>query len=313
MASVIAVLLALVLDKKVGEVSRYHPLVGFGNIALSLERRLNGARKSSICWQKCAGLMAWCLAVLPLSAAFWALNGYLLDSPLLWMLFSGVTLYFTLGWCSLMAHAQAIAQPLQRGDLQGARAAVAMIVSRDTAALDESQIATAATESVLENGADAIFASLFWFCLFGAPGAVLYRLSNTLDAMWGYKNPRFIHFGWAAARMDDLLNFIPARLCALSYQWLGNSAKAKRFRTAQGLNWKSPNAGPVMASGAASLNLRLGGAAPYHGQWQARPVLGDPADRSPKAEGVDAACHLVNRVLLLWLLAIVGLALLGVL
>src|SRR5262249_9166632 len=161
---------------------------------------------------------------------------------------------------------------LKDGDLVEARHAVSKIVSRECAGLDETQICCAAIESVLENGSDAVFAALFWFIVLGAPGVVLYRIVNTLDAMWGYRNARYEHFGWAAAKLDDLLNWIPARLTALTYALLGNSQNAIWSWQNQGGKWYSPNAGPVMSSGAGALDLQLGGPATYHGKLKERLV-----------------------------------------
>ncbi len=118
---------------------------------------------------------------------------------------------------------------------------MSLIVSRDPASLD---ITRAATESVLENGNDAVFGALFWFVVAGAPGVVVYRLANTLDAMWSYRNERYVDFGFAAARLDDLLNYVPARLTALTYAILGHTRSAWRCWRAQAHDWDSPNAGP---------------------------------------------------------------------
>jgi adenosylcobinamide-phosphate synthase len=176
---------------------------------------------------------------------------------------------------------------------------VGEIVSRDTAGMQRQDVARAGVESVLENGNDAVFGALFWFALAGAPGALLYRLANTLDAMWGYRTPRYRCFGWAAARLDDALNFIPARLTALTYALLGNARAALRCWRQQAPAWDSPNAGPVMASGAGSLTVLLGGAANYHGVTEARPPLG--AGNAPDAEDIARAIGLVQRGVWLWL------------
>ena len=151
---------------------------------------------------------------------------------------------------------------------------------------------------MLENGNDAVFAALFWFAVAGAPGVLLYRLSNTLDAMWGYRTPRFLYFGWAAARIDDVLNYIPARLTAMTYALLGHTRLALRCWQQQAPAWDSPNAGPVMASGAGSLNIKLGGAARYHGNLEERPALG--AGQAPQAADIDRAMTLVKRGAWLW-------------
>jgi adenosylcobinamide-phosphate synthase len=151
-----------------------------------------------------------------------------------------------------------------------------------------------------------VFGALFWFALAGAPGALLYRLANTLDAMWGYRTPRYRCFGWAAARLDAALNFIPARLTALTYALLGNTAVALHCWRQQARAWDSPNAGPVMASGAGSLVVRLGGAANYHGVCEQRPALG--AGNAPSAPDIARATALVQRGAWLWalLLLLVG-------
>ena len=191
---------------------------------------------------------------------------------------------------------------LRSGDLNEARLRVGYVVSRETAELDETAVARAATESVLENGSDAVFAALFWFAVAGAPGVVLYRLSNTLDAMWGYRNARFERFGWAAAKIDDGLNYIPARLVALTYALLGHTRLALRCWRTQAPKWDSPNAGPVMAAGAGALGVSLGGSARYHGELHERPQLGKgPA---PTAVDIWRALALVRQGVLLWLLII---------
>jgi len=297
----LCVLLAFFLDFILGEPKRFHPLIGFGNLALAIEKRLNNGSLSK--WGgRMSGVVAWWLVVIPLCLMFYILDDYLKVYTEAYIVVAAVILYVAIGWQSLLQHAMNIARPLQQNNMIGARAAVSLIVSRDAQNLDEAGIAKAATESVLENGADAIFSAVFWFVVAGMPGVVLYRLSNTLDAMWGYKNTRFLHFGWCAARFDDVLNFIPARLTALSYALVGHTKIALQCWRLQGMNWKSPNAGPVMAAGAGALNVSLGGAAQYHSQLQYRPGLGPEKSPEPvTAISIVKACGLVNRALVLWL------------
>lgn len=289
------VVAGVALDALFGEPRRHHPLVGFGNLAAGLERRLNTAAGGSIA----RGALAWVLAVVPPVVLVW----WLAAQPLIGWLMSLVCLYAAIGWESLGTHARPVAQALERGDLPRARELVGRMVSRDTRELDEEGVARATVESVLENGSDAIFAALFWFAVAGAPGVVLYRLANTLDAMWGYRSPRFLLFGRVAARLDDLLNFIPARLVALSYALCGNARMAWRCWRSQAPLWDSPNAGPVMAAGAGALERELGGPAIYHGRIEERPLLGE----GPRATAtdIDRALLLVRRSVLLWVLVIV--------
>ena len=285
----------LLADRLFGELRRFHPLVGFGRWAAHVEagcRRVLGASRP-------AGVAAWALAVLPwVALALW-LRGL---HPLAHWPVDVALLYFALGGRSLAEHALAIAVPLAAGELSLARERVGWIDSRETAALDAEGVARAATESVLENGNDAVFGALFWFVVAGGAGALAFRLANTLDAMWGYRSPRYLHFGWAAARLDDLFNALPARLTALTYALLGRTRRALACWRTQGRAWDSPNAGPVMAAGAGSLGVELGGAAIYHGACESRPPLG--AGRAPKAEDLGRAVALVRHGLWLWLAAL---------
>lgn len=280
------------LDALLGEPRRWHPLVAFGRMAGRIEQRFNSGGRG---WRS-HGVTAWVLAVIPLTILATALSWL----PYIGWLVDILALYCALGMRSLGEHVQPVADALRRQDLDEARTRVGYLVSRQTSELDATDVARAATESVLENGSDAVFAAIFWFAVAGAPGVVLYRLSNTLDAMWGYRNERFERFGWAAARIDDVLNYIPARLVALTYAVLGKTRAALRCWRQQAPHWDSPNAGPVMAAGAGALGVALGGPAIYHGELHERPQLGEglPAD----ADSIGRGWHLVQRGVWLWLL-----------
>ncbi len=277
---------ALLLDWFFGEPKRWHPLVGFGRGVQWLEQRLYRPTVMR-------GLLLLLLLVIPpVVVVAW------FDSPFPAI----VVLYFTLGACSLTEHAGRVDEALRLDDLGLARRQVGMMVSRNTAGMTVEDVSRATIESVLENGNDAIFGAIFWFLVAGPAGALLYRLVNTLDAMWGYRTPRYQAFGSAAARFDDLLNLIPARLTAFSYALLGNVHDGLASWRSQGMQWESPNAGPVMAAGAGALQLVLGGSARYHGQWRQRPTLG--CGNTPTPADIPRAMALVQRGIVLWLLAI---------
>jgi adenosylcobinamide-phosphate synthase len=135
------------------------------------------------------------------------------------------------------------------------------------------------------------------------PGAILYRLANTLDAMWGYKTSKLLNFGWCAARADDVLNYLPAKLVVLSYAICGQFNNAMQAAKAPEARWKSPNAGPVMAAGAGALGLAVGGYAVYFGKSESRPLLGKGT--APVAKDLSRAIHLIDKTLCLWLLFMV--------
>src|SRR3989338_5625734 len=297
------ILAAVLLDRLLGEPRRFHPLAGFGRLARWVEKigywpsdyELGDAVPA-------ARYLRGIAAVIVLLIPFVLIAAVLRQAETFGTLFSIVVLYFAIAPRSLREHAEQVVAAFSVGGLPDARRQVGLMVSRDTSQLDESGISRAAVESVLENGNDAIFAALFWFVLAGAPGVLLYRLSNTLDAMWGYSNARYNCFGWAAARLDDVLNFIPARLTALSYALLGHTRSALHCWRQQAAAWESPNAGPVMAAGAGALRVRLGGVAIYHGELEQRPLLG--CGMVAGAADIARAVRLVRHTLYAWLFVI---------
>jgi adenosylcobinamide-phosphate synthase len=291
---------AVLLDHFLGEPPRYHPLVGFGRLAEATERGLYGPEDLSPGARRRRGILAVTLLLAPALALAVVIE----NLPYLGVAASLLGLSLALGGRSLREHGEAVWLVLRCEDIAEARRAVGRIVSRDTARLGPEQIATAAVESLLENGCDAVFGALFWFLLAGLPGIVVYRLTNTLDAMWGYRNARYAEFGWAAARLDDVLNFLPARLTAIGYALCGNFPMSVKCWASQGRHWKSPNAGVVMAAGAGALRVKLGGPAVYHGSLVHRPVLG--LGRAARADDIPRAIRLIDRTLLLWLIVSLG-------
>ncbi|WP_085442302.1 adenosylcobinamide-phosphate synthase CbiB [Magnetofaba australis] len=280
--------LGLALDALLGEPTRWHPLVGFGRAAAGLEQRANGGTP----WRRrLLGAAAWLLLIAPLVGVAALLQSWLgvwVAAPLL---------YLALGGRSLIEHGQAVAQAFTASGLESAQERVGYMVSRDVTEMSEAQVIRATLESLLENGADAIFGALFWTLLLGAPGAVLYRLANTLDAMWGYRSARFAAFGWAAARADDALNLIPARLTALTYALCGDlRAGLRAWR--ENRNGKSPNSGVVMAAGAGALGLRLGGLTRYGDAVVNTPAMGH--GRAPQWGDIPRAAALLRRGMALW-------------
>jgi len=310
----LTILLAIFLDRCLGEPKSFHPLIGFGALVKFFEKRFY--RDSY--WRGVIATISVIIVVVFPCWILWmglistidALGKAMLDQEIaasvidvLTLIISSIVVYFAIAWRSLVEHANDVAKALADNNLSQARNMAAKILSRDTQNLNHKQISSATIESVLENGNDAIFAAIFWYLVAGLPGVVIFRLVNTLDAMWGYKSPRLIHFGWAAARLDDVMNYIPARLSAFSYAMAGNATSAFRCWLSQAKQWKSPNAGVVMASGAGSLGLCLGGEAVYHGETQWRPKLGQGGEA--EFQDIGRALQLLRRAIFIWLSAVI--------
>lgn len=301
--SLIAIPLALYFDRMLGEPSKFHPLIGFGYLADIIESWLNQNENLFI-----KGILAWSLVVIPIVFVVTLLDQYFQEfnkgstNGLLSIIFSAFCGWFAIGWKSLSQHGQDVQVALSNNEIELARKKTSYLVSRETSELDETAMSRATIESILENGSDAVIAPLFWLAVAGAPGVILYRLINTLDAMWGYHNERYEQFGKFTAQIDDAFNYIPARITALLYTLSGNSRSAWHAWRTQGNIWYSPNAGVVMAAGAGALNVKLGGSAVYQGETKSRPILGNSKD--PEYSDIERSIELLNWSVFIFIVTI---------
>lgn len=209
---------------------------------------------------------------------------------------------------SMADHVRAVAMPLAQGDAEAARHAVAMIVGRETSRLDETGIARAAIESLAENTSDGITAPLFWGAVLGLPGIAGYKMINTLDSMIGYRTPRHEEFGWAAARLDDVVNWIPARLTGVLFACVSaNPGAALAAMRADARRHRSPNAGWTEAAMAGALGLRLSGPRQYETGPTQDPYV-NASGQDPKPRDISRALRLYWRALaaMAVLLAVAG-------
>lgn len=282
MSRALGLLLGYAADQVLGDPRRWHPVAGFGRVATALETRLHADSRA-------AG--AAHVAVLVGGAAALGLvverrGGTLGTAAATWVV---------LGGTSLDREGRAVAGLLADGRLADARRRLTHLVGRDTSRLDESEIARATVESLAENTSDAVVAPLVWGAVAGVPGLLAHRAANTLDAMIGHRSARYERFGWAAARLDDLLNLPGARLSATLAVALGDdpAGAARAWRRDAG-GHPSPNAGPVEAAFAGALGLRLGGSNVYGDRLEHRAVLGD--GRAPTQHDVTRTRRLARRV-----------------
>ena len=274
-----------------------HPVTWLGRLIGAIDATWNrGSDPPAL--RRAAGI-AGALLVIAFSVAIgWLLQSLLPSGPIQIVLV-GVLAWPLVAVRSLHDHVAAVAAPLLVGDVAAAREAVSRIVGRDPAALDEAGIARAAIESLAENASDGIVAPVFWGALFGLPGILGYKAINTLDSMIGHRNERHEAFGWAAARIDDVANFIPARLTGFLFVLLApHRSEALACMTRDARRHRSPNAGWPEAAMAGGLGVRLSGPRIYHGSVMNEPWLNEGA-RDPRATDIGEALTVYRRAMLL--------------
>ncbi|EJN11742.1 cobalamin biosynthesis protein CobD [Bradyrhizobium sp. YR681] len=285
-----------------------HPVTWLGRLIGAIDRGWNRSADPPAL-RRAVGV-AGALAVIALSVALgWIFQSWL-PSGWIQIVLVGVLAWPLVALRSLNDHVADVVKPLMAGDIAGARDAVSRIVGRDPATLDEAGIARAAIESLAENASDGIVAPVFWGALFGLPGILGYKAINTLDSMIGHRSERHEAFGWAAARIDDVANFIPARLTGFLFILLApRRSEALSCMTRDARRHRSPNAGWPEAAMAGALGVRLSGPRVYHGNVTSEPWLNEGA-RDPRAADISEALAVYRRAMLLLagLLAILALA-----
>jgi adenosylcobinamide-phosphate synthase len=316
--SVALALLAMLIELGLGYPQRLarmigHPVTWIGRLVDALDRRLNresdGAQR-----QRAAGIIAILILVIVVGAIAFIVERALLRLPL-GFLAVGLAASTLIAQRSLHRHVADVADALERDGVGAGRAAVAHIVGRDTQALDAAGIARAAIESLAENFSDGVVAPVFWLGIAGLPGAALYKAINTADSMIGHRTPRYEAFGWATARLDDLVNLPASRLAALLLTAAAALSKQNSASAAWRAVWRdaaqhrSPNAGHPEAAMAGALGLALAGPRVYDGVLIEDAIMGDGGRRNANAADIRRALALyrVADALLLALLAAVTL------
>ena len=290
--------IAMLLDAVFGEPRMLwdrlpHPAVLMGRLVAFLDRTINTGQD-----RKSKGVLA--LSLLCFTAA---VIGSLL-SQFGWVM-EIIVAAILLAQKSLVDHVRAVATGL-RTSIEEGQFAVSMIVSRDTKDMNEAQVARSAIESAAENFSDGVIAPAFWFLVGGLPAMLVYKFVNTADSMIGYKTEKYLEFGWASARIDDLLNWIPARLSMLLIVVFAKRSVNFRAIISEAKRHKSPNAGWPEAAMARAINVALAGPRSYDGQLQQLPWVNERGRQTITADDVDAAVRILWRAWnLAWIAIIV--------
>ena len=298
-------LVAFLLDSLLGDPrSKYHPVVLMGNCISFYEKLLykKSATPTQRIWEGISTVLLVLMTVIGVVTGILFIGGTI--HPILYFVISILCVYISISPRCLAEAGVEIARLLRKQDIGEARRKVGWIVGRKTTDLDESEITRATIETVAENTVDGIISPLFWYILLGPWGAIGYRAINTMDSMLGYKNERYLYFGRFAARLDDVVNYIPARItCALfiiaawicGKDWKCAATIAKRDASKH----PSPNGGYAEAPVAGALHIRLGGYNVYHDKVTFREYMGDPIQ-------IMKGRHIYQTIYLMYTVSILG-------
>ena len=311
----LSVFAGFVLDCLLGDpLSRAHPVVLMGKLISFLEKKLRPRFPKTPQGERTAGLvMALCVPLLSAGAGFVLLWLAWRVHPVVYFSLSAFLCWQCFAARCLMTESKKVVTCLEQEGLTAGRRQVGMLVGRDTESLTEQQVIKAAVETVAENTSDGVVAPLCWMALLGAPGGLFYKAINTMDSMVGYKNEKYLHFGRAAAKLDDAVNYVPARLSALAmiasaFLLKLDGKNAFRIWRRDRRNHASPNSAQTESACAGALGVQLGGNASYFGKLYEKPTIGDPIRPIGRGD-VLRACRLMYGTSLL-LLAAYGLILL---
>ena len=297
----LVLLAALLIDAIVGEFGPLfrvlpHPVAIIGALTAWLDRRLNRERRAAAT-RALRGAVVLVVLAAAMAALGWVLAGVSRAIPFGWII-ELLLVVILLAQRSLFDHVRAVGRALERDGLAGGRAAVAHIVGRDPAQLDEHGVGGAAIESLAEGFADGVVAPAFWYLLLGLPGLLVYKTINTMDSMIGYRTERHAAFGMATAKIDDALNYIPARLAgafivaAAMFTPKGLSSQALKVMLRDGGKHRSPNAGRPEAAMAGALAVALSGPRQYDGKVVDEPWLGEEFSARIGAPEIRRALYL---------------------
>ena len=299
----VAITIAYLIDMFIGDPPNWpHPVRWIGKMITFFEKRLNKGESKQL---KGVGMLLFVLLSVYIIALVLVETGYGIH-PIVGALVESIIISTTIAQKSLKGAALEVYRPLSKGGLSEAKIKLSYIVGRDTESLDEGEIARGTIETVAENTSDGVTAPMFWALLGGAPLAMVYRAANTCDSMVGHMNNRYIEFGWASAKWDDIINWLPSRLTGM-IMLLGQRPDSITYKNAWTILFRdakkhpSPNSGWGEAAVAAILGIQLGGINYYQGIFSNRAKMGDPI-QPIQTDHIIQANHILSKTVLLFLL-----------